>query len=42
MWGSDWPVSTLASSYGDGLRLLGDDTQVLAWTAIETYGLELP
>jgi L-fuconolactonase len=39
MWGSDWPVCTLASAYGDGLALVGADERVLAGTAIATYGL---
>jgi L-fuconolactonase len=39
LWGSDWPVCTLASAYGDGLPLVGDDERVLGGTAIQTYGL---
>ncbi len=39
MFGSDWPVSTLAAGYGDALALAGDDEDVLAGTAIRTYGL---
>lgn len=39
MWGSDWPVCTLASGYADGLALVGADGRVLGGTAIETYGL---
>jgi L-fuconolactonase len=38
MFGSDWPVS---SAYGDALALVGDDENVLARTAIRTYGLEV-
>src|SRR5579872_4846386 len=39
MFGSDWPVSLLASEYGDALSLLGGDEDVLARTAIRTYRL---
>jgi L-fucono-1,5-lactonase len=39
MWGSDWPVTLLASGYGDGLALVGDDPRVLAGTAVATYRL---
>lgn len=39
MWGSDWPVCTLAGAYADGLAFVGADERVLADTAIETYGL---
>jgi L-fuconolactonase len=39
MWGSDWPVCTLAGGYADGLALVGDDPRVLAGTAVETYRL---
>jgi L-fuconolactonase len=42
MFGSDWPVCTLVSGYGDALALVGDDPDVLAGTAIRTYRLELP
>jgi L-fuconolactonase len=38
MFGSDWPVW---SAYGDALALVGDDVDVLARTAIRTYGLEV-
>ena len=41
MFGSDWPVCLLASQYGDGIAILGDDMDVLAGTAIRTYGLEV-
>lgn len=41
MFGSDWPVSTLAASYGDTLAVVGDDRDVLVRTAIRTYGLEV-
>ena len=41
MFGSDWPVCLLAGGYGDTLALVGDDEQVLAGTAIRTYGLEI-
>jgi L-fuconolactonase len=41
MFGSDWPVCTLASEYGDALAVVGDDPRVLAGTAVETYGLVL-
>jgi L-fuconolactonase len=40
MFGSDWPVCLLAGSYGDTLALVGDDANVLAGTAIRTYGLQ--
>jgi L-fuconolactonase len=39
MWGSDWPVCTLAGAYEDGLALVGGDERVLGGTAIETYRL---
>lgn len=39
MWGSDWPVCTLAGGYGDGLALVGDDPRVLGGTAAAVYGL---
>ncbi|MEU4485550.1 amidohydrolase family protein [Streptomyces purpurascens] len=45
MYGSDWPVSTLATTYGDILditrRLIDphDHTQILATTATRVYGL---
>jgi L-fuconolactonase len=39
MWGSDWPVCTLAGAYGDGLELVPDDARVLGGTAAEIYGL---
>jgi L-fuconolactonase len=39
MFGSDWPVCLLASEYGDALSVVGDDPDVLAGTAIRTYGL---
>ena len=38
MFGSDWPVW---SKYGEALALVGDDEDVLARTAIRTYGLEV-
>jgi L-fuconolactonase len=41
MFGSDWPVCLLAGGYGDALAVVGDDTDVLAGTAIRTYGLEV-
>ena len=39
LWGSDWPVCTLAGGYADGLALVGDDPRVLAGTAVATYRL---
>ena len=39
MFGSDWPVCLLAAGYGDGLALVRGDEDVLARTAIRTYGL---
>ena len=39
MWGSDWPVTLLASGYGDGLALAGDDPRVRAGTAVSVYRL---
>jgi L-fuconolactonase len=39
MWGSDWPVCTLASGYADGLALTGDDARVLSGTAVKAYRL---
>jgi L-fuconolactonase len=41
MFGSDWPVCLLASEYGDAVAIVGDDQDVLAGTAIRTYGLEV-
>jgi L-fuconolactonase len=41
MFGSDWPVCLLAGDYGETLALVGDDADVLARTAIRTYGLEI-
>jgi len=41
MWGSDWPVTLLASGYGDGLALAGDDPRVLAGTAVAIYRLQV-
>jgi L-fuconolactonase len=42
MFGSDWPVCLLASRYGDALSVIPDDPDVLAGTAIRTYGLAVP
>jgi L-fuconolactonase len=39
MWGSDWPVCTLVSEYGDGPALVGDDARVLGRNAVAVYGL---
>jgi L-fuconolactonase len=41
MFGSDWPVCLLAGGYGEALALAGGDADVLAGTAIRTYGLEV-
>jgi len=41
MFGSDWPVCLLAGGYGAALAVVGDDANVLAGTAIRTYGLEV-
>lgn len=46
MYGSDWPVCTLAGSYADTLALLNfltpsERADVLAGTAISTYRLEV-
>jgi L-fucono-1,5-lactonase len=41
MFGSDWPVSTLAVPYAETLAIVGNDRDVLALTAIRTYGLEV-
>ncbi|HEY2543198.1 MAG TPA: amidohydrolase family protein [Gaiellaceae bacterium] len=38
MFGSDWPVN---SDYGAALAIAGDDPDVLARTAVRTYGLEI-
>lgn len=40
-FGSDWPVSTLVVPYGETLGIVGADPDVLARTAIRTYGLEV-
>jgi L-fuconolactonase len=39
MFGSDWPVSTLAVEYGETLAIVGSDREVLAGTASRWYGL---
>jgi L-fuconolactonase len=39
MFGSDWPVCLLASEYADAIEIVGNDADVLAGTAIRTYGL---
>jgi len=39
MFGSDWPVCLLAGGYADALAVAGDDADVLAGTAVRTYGL---
>jgi L-fuconolactonase len=39
MFGSDWPVCLLASEYGDAIAIVPDDPEILAGTAIRTYGL---
>jgi L-fuconolactonase len=41
MFGSDWPVSTLACSYEDTLAVVGRDADVLAQTAMRTYSLDV-
>jgi L-fucono-1,5-lactonase len=41
MWGSDWPVCTLAGDYGDGLALVPADDRVRGGTAVAAYGLAL-
>ena len=38
MFGSDWPVWP---DYGGALALVPDDDEVLAGTAVRTYGLEV-
>ena len=42
MFGSDWPVCLLASEYADAITVVGHDPDVLAGTAIRTYGLDVP
>lgn len=42
MFGSDWPVSTLACEYADTIAVVGDDPDVLARTAVRVYRLQLP
>ena len=39
MWGSDWPVCTLAADYADALPVARDDPRVLGTTAVATYRL---
>lgn len=39
MFGSDWPVSTLACEYGRTLDVAGGDPDVLGRTAVRVYGL---
>ena len=41
MFGSDWPVCLLASEYGDAIAIVGEDEDVLAGTAIRTYGFNV-
>jgi L-fuconolactonase len=41
LFGSDWPVCLLAGEYGDTIELADGDEDVLARTAIRTYGLEV-
>ena len=41
MFGSDWPVSNLVVPYGETLGIVGANPDVLARTAIHTYGLEV-
>jgi L-fuconolactonase len=41
MFGSDWPVSTLVVDYGETLAVVGSDEDLLAGTAIRTYGLQV-
>ncbi|HEX3054791.1 MAG TPA: amidohydrolase family protein [Gaiellaceae bacterium] len=41
MFGSDWPVCLRAGGYGEALAIAGSDAEVLAGTAIRTYGLEV-
>ena len=41
MFGSDWPVNNLVVPYGETLGIVGADRDVLARTAIRTYGLEV-
>jgi L-fuconolactonase len=43
MWGSDWPVCTLAATYAQSLRAiqdLVDAPEVFAGTAREVYGVQ--
>jgi len=40
MFGSDWPVSTLAVPYEQTLTVAAGDRDVLGETAVRTYGLE--
>lgn len=42
MFGSDWPVSTLACDYDDTLAVVGEDPDVLGRTAVRVYRLQLP
>jgi L-fuconolactonase len=39
MFGSDWPVCLIASSYGDAIRIAGNNDDVLGGTAIRIYRL---
>jgi L-fuconolactonase len=39
MWGSDWPVCTLASDYADALKVAGTDAHLLGATAVSVYRL---
>ena len=41
MFGSDWPVCLTVSEYADAIAIVGDDEDVLAGTAIRTYGLNV-
>jgi len=41
LFGSDWPVCLLAAEYGDTLSVVGNNEDVLAGTAVRTYGLDV-
>ena len=42
LWGSDWPVCTLAGGYADEFALVGGNALVLGETAARVYALSRP
>ena len=42
MFGSDWPVCLLAADYADTIEIVGGEAEILAGTAVRTYGVQAP